>query len=147
MDDRSPWMYFIVYHYQNITFPLLFPVTCPVLLDPVGGTVMSVRGAVEGTIANYSCGADFELVGSATRICQANGTWSGSDPTCQFIGIGILSWILYVFVEYNSYYVCLCLCPYDMNCVSGMYVFVFVSLCCCVLVYVTRVTYCHRYVP
>uniref|UniRef100_A0AAR2IVV0 CUB and Sushi multiple domains 3a n=1 Tax=Pygocentrus nattereri TaxID=42514 RepID=A0AAR2IVV0_PYGNA len=30
----------------------------------------------------YSCSAPFLMVGSSTRICQADGTWSGTQPRC-----------------------------------------------------------------
>ncbi|XP_034615478.1 CUB and sushi domain-containing protein 3 [Trachemys scripta elegans] len=31
---------------------------------------------------SFSCNPPFVLVGSSTRICQADGTWSGSSPRC-----------------------------------------------------------------
>lgn len=34
----------------------------------------------------YSCGAPYVLVGSSTRMCRADGSWSGTQPRC----IGIL---------------------------------------------------------
>lgn len=30
----------------------------------------------------FSCGAPYVLVGSATRMCREDGTWSGSQPRC-----------------------------------------------------------------
>ena len=36
-----------------------------------------------GAVASYECVAGYTLVGSATRTCQNNGSWSGSEPTCS----------------------------------------------------------------
>lgn len=56
--------------------------TCPSLLDPIDGTVvLSGRGV--GDTARYACGPGLRLVGSATRTCQADGTWSGNAGSCS----------------------------------------------------------------
>ena len=34
------------------------------------------------TVVNYACNSGFRLVGSTTRTCQADGTWSGEHPRC-----------------------------------------------------------------
>ena len=36
-----------------------------------------------GSVANYSCNNGYEIVGPSTRICQANGSWSDTDPLCK----------------------------------------------------------------
>ena len=36
-----------------------------------------------GSVANYSCDNGHEIVGPSTRICQANGSWSDTDPLCK----------------------------------------------------------------
>lgn len=39
---------------------------------------------VYGSVANYFCTGGTRLRGSnGTRTCQANGQWSGEDPTCE----------------------------------------------------------------
>ena len=34
-------------------------------------------------IARYRCKLHYELIGNRDRVCQIDGTWSGSDPYCQ----------------------------------------------------------------
>ena len=47
------------------------------------------NGTVQGERTNYpnilrfKCDEGFTLLGSATRKCVTNGTWSGVDPICQ----------------------------------------------------------------
>jgi len=37
-----------------------------------------------GNMATYSCDPGYELrPDNSIQICQANGTWSGIDPSCE----------------------------------------------------------------
>jgi len=36
-----------------------------------------------GFIVTYSCDEGHDLVGNITRVCQADGTWTGMAPTCE----------------------------------------------------------------
>ncbi len=59
-------------------------VSCSGLTSPANGAVDRTTGAFND-VATYSCDSLYYLVGndgSLERTCQANGTWSGSDPTC-----------------------------------------------------------------
>ena len=62
-----------------------------------GSLLISGTGAgVYQETATYACETGFNLVGMSVRVCQSNGTWSGSDPTCQSkytfsVAIGIYS--------------------------------------------------------
>jgi len=59
-------------------------ITCPTLsaTDPLNVSVTAVN---IGDIATYSCATGFEINGTDTRTCQADGTWSGSAPKCEII--------------------------------------------------------------
>jgi len=36
-----------------------------------------------GATVTYTCNTGYTLNGSSMRTCQADGTWTGSDPTCD----------------------------------------------------------------
>jgi len=52
------------------------------LSSPVNGTV-SLDANTVGSQANYSCSEGYTLNGTTTRVCQADGQWSGSEPICE----------------------------------------------------------------
>ena len=57
---------------------------CPNDLSVDNGRVSySTPGdAVVGTMATYTCDDGFNLEGKMDRVCQSNGAWSDSPPTC-----------------------------------------------------------------
>ena len=58
-------------------------VDCGNLTAPAYGQVDHSAGTRLGQNATYSCDTGYNLVGDSTRVCQAEGDWSGSAPTCQ----------------------------------------------------------------
>ena len=42
----------------------------------------------EGDTCSFTCNTGYELTGSDTRTCQSDGSWSGSNVTCN-IGVYI----------------------------------------------------------
>jgi hypothetical protein len=63
------------------------PVTCPALVAPTRGSIITSDGNNFGSTANYSC-TSATLAGDQNRTCQANGAWSGDAPKCLFCGDG-----------------------------------------------------------
>ena len=61
------------------------PVDCGGLGTLANGTITTVPGSSTtfGTTATYACNGGYTLVGNSTRTCQANGSWSGTAPTCM----------------------------------------------------------------
>ena len=57
-------------------------VQCGNLSSPVNGQV-SVDSNTFGSQANYSCSEGYVLNGNSIRMCQSDGQWSGSEPTCE----------------------------------------------------------------
>ena len=68
-------------HIVIISIPLTATVSCPALEHPDRGLV-TIGGNSPGSMATYSCNGGHSLIGSATRECQSNGTWSNESPIC-----------------------------------------------------------------
>ena len=58
-------------------------VTCPAL-STKSPLAVSAPAITYSSNATYYCDTGFSLSGSQSRTCQADGTWSGSPPTCMF---------------------------------------------------------------
>uniref|UniRef100_A0A8B9Q8S8 Fibulin 7 n=1 Tax=Apteryx owenii TaxID=8824 RepID=A0A8B9Q8S8_APTOW len=59
-------------------------VSCPALQAPVDGQKFGTKYLVDHEI-HFTCNPGFELLGSSTRMCQANGSWTGEEPQCKGI--------------------------------------------------------------
>ena len=57
-------------------------VDCRTLHTTTNGQVSHLNGTTFRQTATYSCNIGYNLVGDSTRRCQADGMWSGSEPTC-----------------------------------------------------------------
>ena len=55
---------------------------CETLSNPANGAVRITSNGVGG-MAHYICFGEYELIGDTPRICQQNGEWSGTPPTCE----------------------------------------------------------------
>ena len=51
-------------------------------MNPDNGRVDFSAGTTFGSTATYECTRPFAVNGTESRLCQANGTWSGEDPVC-----------------------------------------------------------------
>ena len=61
---------------------LLLVVSCGSLSSPTNGSV-TITEVTFGALANFTCDEGFNLIGSSSRQCQANGNWSGNDTSCE----------------------------------------------------------------
>nr|XP_021396738.1 fibulin-7 [Lonchura striata domestica] len=57
---------------------------CPQLAVPLNGRLLG-RSLRVGHEVHFICDAGFRLVGSETRACRHNRTWSGTQPFCRSI--------------------------------------------------------------
>ncbi|XP_069128762.1 sushi, von Willebrand factor type A, EGF and pentraxin domain-containing protein 1-like [Argopecten irradians] len=62
--------------------PTCSPVECPALRNIRNGLVTTL-GRTFTSKSEYSCDPGYELEGESVRICQPEGFWSGSAPSCQ----------------------------------------------------------------
>ena len=58
-------------------------VDCGSLDAPSNGAVDTSSGTTFMMTATYTCNTGYTRSGGQTRICQANGDWSGSEPVCN----------------------------------------------------------------
>uniref|UniRef100_A0A669QQ63 Fibulin 7 n=1 Tax=Phasianus colchicus TaxID=9054 RepID=A0A669QQ63_PHACC len=58
--------------------------TCPQLAVPLNGRKLG-RSARVGHDVHFICNAGFQLVGSESRTCRRDRTWSGTQPFCRSI--------------------------------------------------------------
>ncbi|XP_069511194.1 fibulin-7-like isoform X2 [Ambystoma mexicanum] len=56
--------------------------TCPALGTPANGKKLGKKAAV-GHEIHFLCAPGFQLLGSESRMCLENRTWSGQQPTCK----------------------------------------------------------------
>jgi hypothetical protein len=63
---------------------------CPALTDPDNGSVLAPT-TTRGSTAVYSCNDGYNLSGSKTSTCQADGTWNVAAPTCVLVDCGPLN--------------------------------------------------------
>ena len=72
-------------HKTNVLMYFLL-VTCPSLTAPTNGMIScSLVGdgvADPGESCTFTCNTGYELMGSGTRTCGNDGSWSGSVATC-----------------------------------------------------------------
>ena len=63
-------------------FFLWLVVKCIISGELQDGTKTTTASNNYNSVVSYACNSGFRLVGSATRTCQADGTWSGEHPRC-----------------------------------------------------------------
>ncbi|KAI8500842.1 hypothetical protein Bbelb_216600 [Branchiostoma belcheri] len=59
------------------------PVQCPARAAPANGAVSPTGAVSYPNGVTFTCNTGYGLSGAATLTCQADGTWSHPQPTCQ----------------------------------------------------------------
>ena len=66
-------------HYYTLSLSV---VDCGIPLSVLDGNV-NFTDTVFGSQATYTCLYGYNITGDITRVCLADGTWSGSVPFCE----------------------------------------------------------------
>lgn len=66
---------------------LYFSQVCGVLTDPTNGQVNTSAGTAFGNEALYQCDPGYVLSGPSSRQCKTDGSWTGSEPVCNAVGM------------------------------------------------------------
>ena len=53
---------------------------------PANGDVTFPSGTKYGESADYTCDTGYDLVGVASRTCQDDSSWDGTEPSCDIKG-------------------------------------------------------------
>lgn len=62
--------------------PTASTTSCPSLEAPAHGTKFGSKYLV-GHEVHFTCSQGHHLVGTPTRVCRDNGTWTGTSATCK----------------------------------------------------------------
>ena len=84
----------------------IFIVFCSSLRNPNSGTINCSLGddrvpSYEDT-CSFTCNTGYELIGSDTRTCQSDGSWSGDSAYCER-GAGTHICIILTLVDVFAY--------------------------------------------
>lgn len=63
--------------------PRCDPIDCGDPGTPVNGKVQLTAGTKLNSVVRYSCSVGYVFAGARERICQVDGSWSGSLPSCE----------------------------------------------------------------
>ena len=80
---------------ELLSMMYLYTVQCPPLNESTNGTLLCSKvDSMEFSYQDnctHQCDVGYQLIGSANRTCQGNGSWSGSPAYCSIMQCSILS--------------------------------------------------------
>ena len=68
---------------MKVSYCCIYVIECPPLPNHENGDVVTSQENMYGSVATFTCHADFLLVGDAIIACLANETWNGTFPSCR----------------------------------------------------------------
>ena len=74
------YVYIILNHFASVA-------SCPKLNNPDNGMIKcqskEIKEYLYEDTCSFTCNTGYELTGSDIRTCQSDGSWSGSESTCE----------------------------------------------------------------
>ncbi|XP_076811797.1 uncharacterized protein LOC143458809 [Clavelina lepadiformis] len=67
----------------NDTKPICQKIQCPALNTLANGKTTCSAGQYYMSSCRYACDEGYTMVGSGSTLCNADGTWSSTPPTCE----------------------------------------------------------------
>ena len=75
----TPCLYLI---YAAFVYDLFLVVTCGDPGTPTNGVRYGNKFTYQSSVV-LECDPQYKLTGDLTRLCQADGSWTGTQPTCE----------------------------------------------------------------
>ncbi|XP_013383226.1 sushi, von Willebrand factor type A, EGF and pentraxin domain-containing protein 1 [Lingula anatina] len=85
----------------SVTAPICEPLKCSKPTIPDG--YVNGQNFILGSIIQYGCNTNFELIGNDTRECLENQTWSGVAPFCEVIRCSVPKAVANGMIMLNGY--------------------------------------------
>eukprot|EP00117_Sycon_ciliatum_P036248 scpid11835/ scgid3889/ Sushi, von Willebrand factor type A, EGF and pentraxin domain-containing protein 1 len=72
------------------SLPSCSGIFCPQLSQPENGVMRLIPSNAFESEAKFMCNPGYTITGSTARLCTEDGTWTGTQPTCQVVDCGSL---------------------------------------------------------
>ena len=69
--------------YSMQTMIVYVVINCGELSDPTNGMVYTSPNTTYNSVATYGCDPGYMLTEDISHTCQANGSWSNTQPECM----------------------------------------------------------------
>lgn len=86
----------------------VYVVNCQALSEIMNGSISCFLGPSNEDICNVACETGYTLIGSNTRTCLSNSSWSGVDGTCSpgnyyLHNLSLWRWCIFNIVNFYIY--------------------------------------------
>jgi len=89
LNDYFTPVYTFLYTFDFVIINYI--IECPPLPNHENGDIVTTHGNWIGSLATFTCHANFVLVGDAALLCYESQTWNGTSPVCKQKGYYVFS--------------------------------------------------------